>query len=66
MIGKPIETYSDYVHYIESDRWFLSMTRLNEFRKRDPAKYEEFQQKYQQETHKAESLGYRVMKHMDR
>lgn len=60
MIGKPIETYQDFVNYVASDRWYLSMTRINEFKKKSPERYKEYRQRLMNEKMKAKSLGYRV------
>lgn len=58
-IGKPIECYADYCHYVNSDRWHLAMIRINEFKQRNPEKYAEYRQRMKLEKEKSASLGYR-------
>ena len=60
MIGKPIESYSDYLYYVNSDRWYLSMSRISEFKEKNPQKYEEYRKRLESEQTKGRSLGYRV------
>ena len=60
MIGKPIESFADYVSYVNSDRWHLAMTRISEFKEKNPEKYAEYRQMLELERGKSKSLGYRI------
>ena len=60
MIGKQIESYADYWHYVHSNRWYLAMARINEFKQRNPEKYAEYRQMLELERGKSKSLGYRI------